>query len=178
METLSFGEPQTIVALIFVAIALVLAGTFALIARRARRDVPLEDVSKVAYAARPYWLAFLGFLLGGIVLATLFFLPYSAAEKPTASVVVSGGQFYWSVSPPEVPAGTAVRFEVTSVDVNHGFGVYSPEGELLGNVQAMPGYTNDLELTLDQPGSYLLSCLEFCGVGHHKMTRELIVTPR
>ena len=42
---------------------------------------------------------------------------------------VSGGQFYWSISPRQVPAGTKVRFDVTSVDVNHGFGIYDPDGQ-------------------------------------------------
>ena len=41
-----------------------------------------------------------------------------------------------------------MRFDVTSVDVNHGFGVYDPNGRLIGSVQAMPGYTNELELDL------------------------------
>ena len=47
---------------------------------------------------------------------------------------------------------------------------------VLGNVQAMPGYTNDLRLTLDEPGTYLISCLEFCGRDHHRMFREFEVT--
>jgi cytochrome c oxidase subunit 2 len=66
---------------------------------------------------------------------------------------------------------------VTSADVNHGFGLYDPDGELLGSVQAMPGYTNHLDLRLDKPGQYLVACLEFCGLGHHEMASQFEVTP-
>ncbi|MFN8163945.1 MAG: hypothetical protein U0R26_08985 [Solirubrobacterales bacterium] len=125
---------------------------------------------------RRLWLAFLVVLLGGVVGWSLFLLPYSAGKGAKATVKVSGGQFYWSLSPLTVPAGSDVTFDVTSVDVNHGFGVYDPDGHLLGSVQAMPGYHNQLELDLSQPGTYLISCLEFCGFKHTDMTREFKVS--
>ena len=67
---------------------------------------------------------------------------------------MTGGQFFWSLVPGRVRAGTRVRFDVTSIDVNHGFGIYDPNGHLVGSVQAMPGYHNKLDLTLDRPGVY------------------------
>jgi len=172
----SFGEPQTTIAIVFAGIAVALATVFAVVALRTRREVPLERVRQVAYRIRPAWLGFLIVLLAGAVGVSLFLLPYSRGAEATASVRVTGGQFYWSTSPKRVPAGSRVRFEVTSADVNHGFGIYDPNGRLLGNVQAMPGYTNDLELTLEEAGSYLISCLEFCGLKHHEMSREFRVT--
>ena len=57
-----------------------------------------------------------------------------------------------------------MRFDVTSIDVNHGFGLYDPDGHLIGSVQAMPGYHNQLDLTLDEPGVYRIRCLELCGL--------------
>lgn len=172
----SFGDPQIAIGLAFAGIAAALAVTFALIARSSSREVPLESVRKSAYRLRRFWLIFLIVLLGGAVGSSLFLLPYSAGQEATATVKVSGGQFYWSLSPPVVPAGSDVTFDVTSVDVNHGFGVYDPDGHLLGSVQAMPGYHNQLELDLSQPGTYLISCLEFCGVDHTDMTREFKVS--
>ena len=172
----SFGEPQTTIAIVFGGIAVALAVVFAIVALQTRREVPLERVRRVAYRIRPAWLGFLTLLLAGAVGVSLFLLPYSRGAEATASVEVTGGQFYWSMSPKRVPAGSRVRFEVTSADVNHGFGIYDPQGKLLGNVQAMPGYTNRLELSLDEPGSYLISCLEFCGLKHHEMSREFRVT--
>ena len=52
--------------------------------------------------------------------------------------------------PDRVPAGTRVRFDVSSIDVNHGFALHDPHGHLIGSVQAMPGYHNELDLTLDR----------------------------
>jgi cytochrome c oxidase subunit 2 len=174
----SFGEPQTAIAIVFAVIALLLAVTFAIIARQTRGEVPLEQVRSSAYAIRRFWFAFLVLLLGAAVGVSLFFLPYSSDAKPTTTVQVTGGQFYWSMSPEKLRAGTTVDFDVTSADVNHGLGVYDPDGHLIGSVQAMPGFHNHLELTLDDPGTYLVSCLEMCGIDHHKMSREFEVIER
>lgn len=174
---LSFGDLQTIVLAVFAAIAVALALTFAVIARASRADVPADRVRDAAYRLRRGWLLFLAVLLSAAVAISLFALPYSSGAETDVEIEVSGGQFFWTLSEPSVPAGTRVRFDVTSVDVNHGFGIYNPGGELIGTVQAMPGYHNDLDLTLDDPGRYLISCLEFCGAKHHEMSAELEVTP-
>lgn len=172
---LHFGEPQIALAIVFALLALSLAALFAVIAVQTRSEVPFERVQKVGYWIRRRWLVFLALLGASVVTTSLFFLPYSSGAKPDMVVRVTGGQFYWSMTPPTVPAGTRVRFDVTSADVNHGFGVYDPDGELLGSVQAMPGFHNELDLTLDKPGEYLVSCLEFCGVNHHEMARRIEV---
>jgi len=175
---LSFGEFQIVVLIVFGLIAISLAALFVFIARQAREEVGFEQVRDTAYRLRRSWFAFLTFFLASIVGISLFFTPYSGGdEKVTARVSVSGGQFYWSLSPPKVRAGSRVEFDVTSIDVNHGFGIYDPDGKLLGSVQAMPGYHNKLDLTLDQAGTYHVSCLEFCGVKHHEMQRDFEVAP-
>ena len=93
-------------------------------------------------------------------------------------VKVTGGQFFWSLVPDRVTVGTRVRFDVTAVDVNHGFGVYDPQGRLLGSVQAMPGYHNKLDLTLGDAGRYVIRCMEFCGLNHAAMEAFFTVTGR
>jgi cytochrome c oxidase subunit 2 len=93
-------------------------------------------------------------------------------------VTVTGGQFFWSLQPNRVTAGEPLRFDVTSVDVNHGFGLYDPRGHLIGSVQAMPGYHNELDLTLGRPGVYTIRCLEFCGLNHSTMESTFTVTAR
>lgn len=174
---LSFGGFQIVVMIVFAVITAFLAAIFVVVATQARRNVEFETVTDTGYRLRRVWLAFLALLLGSAVVISLFFMPYPSSADSTATVRVSGGQFYWSISPPEVPAGSQVRFDVTSVDVNHGFGIYDPDGQLMGSVQAMTGYHNNLDLTLDKPGTYMISCLEFCGVRHHEMVREFKVTP-
>ena len=75
-----------------------------------------------------------------------------------------------------MPAGSRVRFDATSVDVNHGFGLYDPHGHLIGSVQAMPGYVNKLDLTLTEAGVYQVRCLEYCGLEHARMQTTFTVT--
>lgn len=178
MLDLSFGGTQIAVAVIFTVIALALASFFAYGARQASREMPFEDVKKAAYGARPLWFGFLCVLLGGIVAVTLFFTPFhgNSAAADATTVKVVGGQFYWSITPESVPAGSEVVFEVTGADVNHGMGLYNPDGQMIATVQAMPGFMNDLNITLDDPGTYVIACLEFCGIKHHDMMREFEVT--
>jgi len=175
---LHYGVPQTIVAIGFGLAALTLAAFFVLVARQTRATVPFERVRERGYRIRRWWLAFLVALLGGGVLTAALELPYSSGAPPAAVIKVTGGQFYWSATPAAVPAGTRVRFDVTSADVNHGMGLYDPDGQLLGSVQAMPGFHNHLDLTLDKPGEYRFSCLEYCGLQHHRMERTFKVTER
>lgn len=68
-----------------------------------------------------------------------------------------------------VEANSVVEFRVTTLDVNRGFSLYTPDGHLLAQTQAMPGYVNRLRVTFRDPGTYTVLCLEFCGMAHHRM---------
>jgi cytochrome c oxidase subunit 2 len=74
-----------------------------------------------------------------------------------------------------VKAGSVVEFRVTSDDVNHGFAIYAPDGLIVTQTQAMPGYTNKLLHTFKEPGTYTVQCLEYCGLGHAPMKTTLQV---
>lgn len=180
MHELTYTQPQTWIGLLFLLIVVLLVTAFVAIGRSSRRDVPYEEVARVGYGIRTWW--FIGFatvLTFGVV-TSFFFLPYSGARGVSGKaqpVAVKGGQYYWTVSPQAVKPGH-VRLRVTSADVNHGLGIYSPRGEMVGSVQAMPGYTNTLDLQLTEAGEYQLSCLELCGTGHHKMHSTLTVSER
>jgi cytochrome c oxidase subunit 2 len=180
VRELNYAQPQAWIAILFAVIVVLLVAAFVAIGRSSRREVDFARVKAVGYGVRTWWFAGLAVLLTCGVALSIFNLPYSGAREPVGAaraVAVQGGQFYWTVAPDTVPAGR-VRMSVTSADVNHGLGVYSPAGELLGSVQAMPGYTNTLDVQLDEPGEYLLSCLEMCGVGHHHMHAVLKVAGR
>lgn len=176
---LSFGGFQIVVLIAFLIAVLALVSIFALVARQARRNVKFEIVTDTGYRLRRFWLAFLALLLITGVVTSLFFLPFPAENSADGAVdvQVSGGLFYWSMSPAEVKVGSEVSFNVTSTDVNHGFGIYDPDGVLVGSTQAMPDYTNELNLKLDKAGTYMIACLEYCGFKHHEMIREFEVTP-
>lgn len=175
---LHYGGIQIAILVIFLVAALAFAALFVVVALKSRRDVPLERVRDVGYRLRKPWLIGLGTTLALVLAALAFFIPSSAAESPEATEVrVVGGQFYWSLSPDTFRRGEHVVFDVTSADVNHGFGLYDPDGQLIGSVQAMPGYHNRLAVTLEQAGRYTIACFEYCGLDHHVMIRELEVKP-
>lgn len=130
------------------------------------------------------------FVLMLLVLGTLFAFtipraPYPKGQLPDTVVHVVGKQFQFALSnqpirteeefiqaigqPIRVPRGQQVEFRVTSLDVNHGFAVYAPSNKLIGQTQAMPGYVNRLFLQLEEPGTYTILCLEYCGLSHHIM---------
>ena len=94
---------------------------------------------------------------------------------PAVTVQVQASQWSWTLSRSDLPSGVPVEFAVTSQDVNHGLAIYAPDGRLLTQVQAMPGYTNRLVYRFARPGSYTIRCLEYCGVFHHIMLATLTV---
>ncbi len=101
--------------------------------------------------------------------------PHRSAGADAMVVNVSGGQWWWDTDTVEIPLGQQVEFNVTTEDVTHGMGIYSPDMRLVAQVQAMPGYTNKLVHTFDQPGTYEILCMEYCGLAHHDMVNEFEV---
>lgn len=172
---LSIGGPQQLLLAVFALIVLIILGIFVTIALRSRRDVPYEDVSRKGYAIRRYWLIALIALLVIQVGTAAAFLPYKRTGQPDMAVKIDGYQFNWAIDKARIPAGSLVEFAVTASDVTHGIGLYDPDGKLLASVQAMPGHTNKFEVRLKKPGKYLVACLEYCGIGHHKMLSNIEV---
>lgn len=176
---LRYGDPQIAIGVVFAVLAALLATAFATIALQAGSEVSEERVHQVGYWLRKRWLLLL-VALGVLVVGISFFdLPYATGGVGGRTVVkVVGGQFFWTLTPDRVSAGTRVRFDVTSVDVNHGFGLYDPHGHLIGSVQAMPDYHNELDLTLNEAGTYRIRCLELCGLYHSTMDSTFTVAAR
>lgn len=172
-----FGALQIVTLVVFGVIAFTILLVFVVAAEVSRQEVPLERVQRGGYRFRKRWLAFLAALVPIIVGIGILEAPYANGGGSDRTLVkVTSGQFFFGFDPPSVPAGSRVRFAVTAKDVTHGFGLYGPGGELIGSVQAMPGYTNNLDLTLTQPGRYRVLCFEFCGLGHHAMQSTFTVT--
>lgn len=144
-----------------------------------------DEVRQGIYRVRrSYFVALTSVLLLMLAL-TLPRAPYGdrGSEPAAVTLVADGVTWAWMIrgdgssSPATagnvVPVGRPVRFDVGALDVNHGFGVYTPDGKLLGQVQAMPGYRNEVTLTFPKPGTYRVLCMEYCGVGHHMMFTSL-----
>jgi cytochrome c oxidase subunit 2 len=166
---------------IFLAGALALAFVFAAVSQSARRGPETyTHVAARAYRLRLLWFFVLGGILAAAFVSASPYVPYAshrlATGPATTHVSVSGSQYLWAIGG-TVTSGAKTDFAVTSADVNHGFGLYDPSGHLVGQVQAMPGFTNHLVLQLSGPGDYTIRCLEFCGPGHSSMLMTLHVGP-
>jgi cytochrome c oxidase subunit 2 len=188
-------QPQARILHMFLLIAAVIVLVFGMVAVSTRSP---RDVS----TAKAYALRRVLFLIAltaaiGVLVSTLPKTPYAAQAATTTNgvdriVYVTARQFefIWSNEPIAsaedigrvqrldqlvIDAGSTVEFRVTSVDVNHGFGLYGPERQIVAQTQAMPGYINRLRVRLDAPGEYPVLCLEYCAAGHHRMRSQLIV---
>ncbi|MFL6297801.1 MAG: hypothetical protein ACJ75M_18750 [Actinomycetes bacterium] len=72
-----------------------------------------------------------------------------------------------------LPVGQPVHIELTTADVVHSF--YVPQA--LFKRQAVPGITNQFDLTFDKVGLYHGQCTQFCGLAHTNMVfRVRVVT--
>lgn len=112
-------------------------------------------------------------------------------SNPTADLVVkvTGSQWSWRVEYPDgtssreelvLPVGRRVKFEVTSLDVQHSFWI--PAFRM--KVDAVPGMTTEMYTTPTQTGSGSLTggdqmlrvqCAELCGLNHATMSMPIRV---
>jgi cytochrome c oxidase subunit 2 len=154
---------------------------FILVISQAGKPAGDEARAKAARTARRWQGRLFGALVVVFVVGTWgtlrhYPIPPQHSALPAAQVVaVNGMQWFWQIKPDTVRAGSAVEFNVTSADVNHGFAIYGLDGRILAQTQAMPGYTNKLMYTFTAPGKYTVRCLEFCGAGHAPMAADITV---
>jgi cytochrome c oxidase subunit II len=152
---------------------------------------PEEKDSHALAKYEKHWV--IGIVIIFIVFSasTLAYLPYPYAHKdikPTMIINVEAQQFAWCLSNSTsqfgkncvanypIPVNSTVLFNVTSIDVTHGFGVYDSAGMILFQVQVMPGFYNNIMYQFTSPGTYYVRCLEFCGYGHYTMFTTFNVT--
>lgn len=160
------------------AIAVVIASVIAIAVWRSTRRAATEgEAAAEAYSRREgVWLVVVLAALFALLLATIFYVPYGETAGAGKQVVrVTGVQFAWAVDPAVVDAGRPVEFLLTTSDVNHGFGVYSEDGVLAFQAQVIPNRTQKVVHTFEDPGTYTVLCLEFCGVKHHEMETTIEV---
>lgn len=133
-------------------------------------------VVKPAYKIRRIWMVALCALGLVVTVASLTPFPLSAELGLNPKVIKAvGGQWYWQLDETEAVVGEPVQFHVTSNDVNHGFALYNSKNRIIAQTQAMPGYTNKLNVVFTEAGTYRILCLEYCGLAHHAMIVEFTV---
>ena len=170
---------QLAILVLWVAMSLIVIIAFVWVMQSTRRPRDFSEVQAGGFRLRRGW----GWLYGSLLIisfaATVWTMPYAWAQEkvamsPAITVQVVAHQFSFTM-PASLPARRLIRFVVTSADVNHGMGIYSPQGVLLAQVQAMPDYHNVLYFTFPEPGTYIIRCLEYCGEGHSVMQQTLRV---
>jgi len=152
---------------------------FIFVALKSKEKREYAPIVKKWHKARNFYATVLIIGMIGVSFYTIRLLPfnqpvYGEGLEPTI-VDVEAFQFGWDISQSEFEVGEPVEFDVTSRDVNHGFGIYNEDMEIIAQTQAMPDYTNTVYITFDEPGTYEILCLEYCGLAHHQMVTEIVV---
>ncbi len=170
---------------IIFAIFLLVGGSYTLIwlwiMLGAHRRVEWQQVTqKINRLRRRLFLLILAasIIIFAVSIASFPYQPVRSYFVGTPSEVVNvvASQYIWNISSTNLTAGVPIEFDVTSTDVNHGFAIFAPDGALYAQVQAMPGYINKLIVVFDQPGEYTVHCIEYCGVDHHGMMAQIVVS--
>jgi cytochrome c oxidase subunit 2 len=151
--------------------------------RQFHGHVPLE----IVYTAIPI-----------VIVVALFTMSFRTGERvadlsPNPAVTLHAEAFAWGwrftyegsdvsvVSDPSgegatgpeiaLPSGEIVRVVLTSDDVIHAFWV----PDFLFKRDAIPGHTNEFDITPAQTGTFQGVCAEFCGLNHAYMTFRVTV---
>lgn len=119
------------------------------------------------------------FLLGGfaVLLALFGLLAVMAPQErhadadDTVIIDMTASRYDYapgSAEPVSVNRGDRVIIRLTSTDVTHGFAIT----EYGINREVAPGEIVEIEFRATKPGTFLMYCTVFCGVGHpeHKGT--------
>lgn len=114
-------------------------------------------------------------VLGVVTVSGSFALANLAPAKKAVVVEITGHQYWWAFTYPQlgittandlhIPVGKKIDLELTSADVMHAFWV----PRLAGKTDAVPGRTNYMWFEASKPGIYTGQCAEFCGTGHADM---------
>lgn len=181
----TLATAQSAALRLFMVLAVVVVLVFVWIGRSTQSPADV-DTHRAYGVRRVLFIVVLAMAIGALA-ATLPRTPYATTDTGADRVVYVAARqfdFVFSAAPItsvedlahvarianlELPAGAVIEFRVTSLDVNHGFGLYGPERQIIAQTQAMPGYFNRLRVRLDAPGEYRVLCLEFCAAGHHLM---------
>ena len=170
-----------------VIMVLVMAGLVYIVIRYRRRSDAIPEQVHGNMRLELAWTIAPTILLLGIAVPTLISVVElgQAASKDALPVTVHAIQWDWSFEYTGItdangdalesdtlyiPVGREVDFALESIDVIHSFWV----PKLAGKLDIVPGRTNHLVFTADEPGTYAGQCVEFCGIGHARMRFETI----
>lgn len=168
-------ETRTLAVIVSLIAIMILAYIFLKIRFQANNSEEYHHIQVKAYRIRALVFGVLILVVLPVSLYLLTITPYFSSEKAAQTVNITASQWYWDFDVAEVDMATPIEFHVTSTDVNHSFALYSPDGHIVMQTQAMPGYVNKLTNIFTKPGVYQVLCLEYCGIAHHSMIADFTV---
>ncbi len=117
-------------------------------------------------------------LAAGLAAAALWLAsPLARCAEPAPAVrtvEITASKYQFQPSRIEVKQGEQVRLILHSTDVEHGIEI--KEFHVKANIPK-GGDPVTVEFVADQAGTIEVKCSHFCGMGHHGMKGQLIVTP-
>lgn len=169
-----------LMATLLAAPVFILMAVFAVKFRRGRSANRTHSATgntwlEVSWAVIPFLLTLVFFVWATKLYVDLQFPPTSALE-----IDVVAKQWMWKFQHPggqreidelHVPAGQPVKLVMASEDVIHS--LYIPALRLKQDV--VPGRYTALWFNAEKPGSYRLTCAEFCGTNHSAMGGRFVV---
>jgi len=184
-------DAQLTVQVFTIAAAPVAAFVFALsiyvlFGRRHRGDTPPEDGPPIRNNNRNVigWLAASTLLVGFLLIWGITEWSVEQSVPPNQlQVNVTGQQWLWTFGYPAsgvtsnelvLPVNRPVQFNITSVDVTHGFWPVS-----MGiQVDANPGQITVIRTTPNKLGKFVVRCSQLCGLNHAYMYAQAkVVSP-
>lgn len=170
-----YQEAAWFTTIIFIA---GIIGVFIYVLINSGQKEDYAPIKKTWHSAQNIYFFALVVVLAMATTVTLHDLPFNRAKAEENQIVVDATamQFAFQLSQNEFKVGQPIEFKVTSKDVNHGFGIYDEDMQVVAQTQAMPEYTNSVYVTFDKPGTYKVLCLEYCGIAHHVMSATITVT--
>lgn len=204
----TFGWTPSTITLIFVLAALGAATVFFFVIATTRQSV-VRFREKKKYHLEAFWSIFVAGTLTLLFVTTIQWSPPATfsniidkanTNNQTFQVVnITAGQWFWlidridekapqamnvsgnSFKPPvTVEQNVPVKFIATSLDVNHGFGIFAGPSDgspILLQMQVIPGMQNVFYYTFKESGDFNIRCLEYCGYAHPYMTSRIHVVP-
>jgi cytochrome c oxidase subunit 2 len=86
---------------------------------------------------------------------------------------IMAARYAFFPDPIVIKAGVATRLWISSVDNLHGYSIVGGGQNL--NLEIAPKHAVAMTITPDKPGTYLVVCNEYCGLGHHGMKGHIVV---
>ena len=181
------------VALAVFLLVLALVVFFSLRYRSGSKEIPRgRDENRPLEAGYAVGLACVAAFLVSLTFSRMPGAEDSSASGRPVTVRVTAARWNWRFEYPDygyveqgtkhhvpvlrVPAGTAIEFSGSSLDVVHSF--FVPDERFKRDV--FPSRHTRWEMVFDDPGNHLAGgeCAEFCGLEHGDMTFDVLVMPK